>query len=253
MPFRKLKLKPTRINHEYIYGARYHWDRITEAEARELGLTALPGPAAGNSISAHGVVVRRLKDGRLNVIIESTAPMLRDTDFSPFLELLLDPVPHGTYETLPCALDPEATRSWNTPPMEVSRTPIQEPEPAVWDYDAISDRFVWSKKVYALHGVEPRAFSGLTFQSAAHLLIAADDLERINETKRRALRGETEYDVTYRLRHSGRKLRAYGTVLRQPGRHPTRMVGVVVEPVDIDISRPFDSTVTRTDFTDTCV
>jgi len=107
-----LPIKPTRINDSYIRGALYHYDRISEDDAKALGIANLPSQKAGSVARQDGVVVRRLQCGNLNVTIESSASILRDHGIDRFMGKLLDPRLLGDAETAPAKLLDPATNEW---------------------------------------------------------------------------------------------------------------------------------------------
>lgn len=91
---------PTRINGSCIRGALSHYESITDAEARALGVTALPGPRQGQTSRQPGIRCRRLKGGRLNCVADFSTPAGRATGFDDWLERLKQAV------TLSAGADP---------------------------------------------------------------------------------------------------------------------------------------------------
>lgn len=109
-----LPVQPSRINEVYVHGPLYHFDAISDEQARLLGLRALPGPRQGNLAREEGATARRLKCGALHVCIESGSPLLRDRGVQRFIRTLLDPQEHGEAVTAPLALvDPD--EGWGAP------------------------------------------------------------------------------------------------------------------------------------------
>jgi hypothetical protein len=91
---------PTRINTLFIDGPVYHWDRITEDQAKSLGVSALPAHHARAIARAGPWTARRLADGRLNVSCTGAPPRTADAVYRGFLSRVLEPAPHSCMQPL---------------------------------------------------------------------------------------------------------------------------------------------------------
>jgi hypothetical protein len=82
---------PTRVNHLFILGPRFHFDRISEDQLELLGVRQSRGA---------GVAVRKLRDGRYNVAIDSSYLRTRDSSFTSFLRGIMAPQSHPIDEPM---------------------------------------------------------------------------------------------------------------------------------------------------------
>ncbi len=83
--------RPTWVNRDHLRGPVYHYERITEEQALALGigLCALPARRCRSTTRRAGLVVRRLKCGRLNVSVEAASGLLRDAACARLIQGLL--------------------------------------------------------------------------------------------------------------------------------------------------------------------
>lgn len=233
MPKRKLKVPPTRVNAAYIHGPIFHWDRITDEEARRLGITTLP-EKPGSSINEGGTKVRRLKDGALNVAIESTSPLVRDVDFEEFVRVLLDPVPRGDAETRPSDLaDLE---------LDIERNGSRQV--GVWTWDIDRNVIVRDEEVCRLHG-QPYTEHGPNVDQYIANCVHPEDVPRFVELLRITLSSSSPtYDIVYRVNAADggtRRLRAHAAVERDASGRAIRMSGVFTAEDDEHARQPVRS------------
>ena len=101
-----------------------------------------------------------------------------------------------------------------------------------WDWDIRGGTVEWSDGLEKACGLPPGAFGGTA--EAFRTLVHPADLPRVEAALGRALAGEAEYDIEFRmLRGDGghRWVLARATVLRDAAGRPRRMVGI-----DLDIT-----------------
>lgn len=94
---REFAVRPTEINTQYIHGPIYRFARVTDREARRLGLAVMPGPRAGMHARVDGIEARRLKDGRLNVSVFWQSPHAKAPGFDTFMTRVLRPLSAGEF------------------------------------------------------------------------------------------------------------------------------------------------------------
>jgi PAS domain S-box-containing protein len=97
----------------------------------------------------------------------------------------------------------------------------------IWDFDIRTRRQIWDERLQQIYGVAPASFDG-SYAAWARRVHPAD-LGRVERLFEEALRGEKDYETTFRiLRGTGevRTLRAVGHVEREAGGEARRMVGV---------------------------
>jgi PAS domain S-box-containing protein len=97
----------------------------------------------------------------------------------------------------------------------------------VWDWNIPNDNLVWDDKMYALYGITPNAFDGAyaAWISGVH----PGDRAMCDEAIQKALRGEREYDIEFRVvwpNGSEHIIKAFGQVIRDLAGTPVRMTGV---------------------------
>jgi PAS domain S-box-containing protein len=96
----------------------------------------------------------------------------------------------------------------------------------IWDYDLATGRLEWDSRVLALHGIEAAEFDGTLgcWQRCLH----AEDRARFDEELDAALAGSKALNASFRIcRRKGdvRTLRVAGSVQRESGGRPIRVVG----------------------------
>ena len=74
---------PSSINKQFVLGPLAHYASITDVQAATMGVTRLPGSGCRCSTSGPGWTARRLKNGRLNVVLD--ARLLRDDGAARFV------------------------------------------------------------------------------------------------------------------------------------------------------------------------
>lgn len=97
----------------------------------------------------------------------------------------------------------------------------------VWDWDILKDQLVWDDRMYELYGVTKTDFSGV-YEAWSNGLHPDDKMQSEQETLK-ALKGEKEYDTTFRVvwpDGSVKYLKAYGKVVRDKLGNSLRMIGV---------------------------
>lgn len=221
MNIHRLSLQPTRVNTVHLGGPLYHFDRITDEQLRQLGVDFLPGHNYGNTIRRDGITARRLRDGSMNVIVESTAAILRDRGYESFRDTLLDSELHGDYETVPGGLD-----DLEMPTCSPSRsTHLDRAGAAGWTYDIAADQFLLSERALDIvRAVMPGASAVYSLEDCLRG-IHADDVREFASKLHAAIDGAGLFDIEYR-KGSGR-LHVAGTVMRDPVGRALRIVGVV--------------------------
>ncbi|MEI7501053.1 MAG: PAS domain S-box protein [Bacteroidota bacterium] len=96
----------------------------------------------------------------------------------------------------------------------------------VWDYDIVNSIFAWDNQMLELYGITRKDFAGE--YDAWKALIHPDDLERITEEGEKAIHGDKEYDVEYRIiwpDGSVHNIRANAIVQRDVAGNSTHMIG----------------------------
>jgi PAS domain S-box-containing protein len=97
----------------------------------------------------------------------------------------------------------------------------------IWDVDVTQNRLAWDKRMHALYGTNPLAFTGEL--SAWRERLHPEDHARAEQEYRDLLDGKKPYNTSYRIiRRNGeeREIRASAHVQRNPAGRPTRVVGV---------------------------
>lgn len=103
----------------------------------------------------------------------------------------------------------------------------------VWDWDITRNILTWDKQMYDLYGIKEADFSGAyeAWQNGLH----PDDKERGDQEIQMAIKGEKEFDTTFRVvwpDQSIHYIRAFANVLRNDNNEAIKMVGV-----NFDITR----------------
>lgn len=96
----------------------------------------------------------------------------------------------------------------------------------IWDWDVVNDRLAWDETMHRLYGIGSDEFGGNhdAWLSRLH----PDDRQKASEDTQRALRGEEDYDATFRaVRPDGSVQTIKGAALieRAADGTPLRMVG----------------------------
>ncbi len=97
----------------------------------------------------------------------------------------------------------------------------------IWDWDIDKNTLVWNDRMYELYGV-PREYSEInrkTWEECLH----PDDLITAMEETRKAVAGEKDYELEFRVIHpdgSMRFIRSNATVIRESGGRAVRMIGM---------------------------
>jgi PAS domain S-box-containing protein len=96
----------------------------------------------------------------------------------------------------------------------------------IWDYDVSHNTLIWDDQMFRLYGITPAQFSGTyeAWMAAVH----PEDLERCENEKGMALRGEKEFDTEFRVLWpdgSTHYIRAMASVQRNAAGQGMRMVG----------------------------
>lgn len=103
----------------------------------------------------------------------------------------------------------------------------------VWDWDVVNGTMVWDDRMLELYGHTGQTFPGgvEAWQNGLH----PADRDATIELCQAALRGEKEWDTTFRVLHSDgtvKHIKADGLVIRNPVGAPVRMLGVNVDITD---------------------
>jgi len=97
----------------------------------------------------------------------------------------------------------------------------------IWEWDVVKNVITWDEKMYKLYGIKEGDFGGAyeAWQSGLH----PDDKKKGDEEIQKALRGEKEFDTSFRVvwpNKTIRYIRAHAIVLRDKDGNPLKMVGV---------------------------
>ena len=97
----------------------------------------------------------------------------------------------------------------------------------IWEWDVVNNVLTWDERMYELYGIKPSEFGSVyeAWKQGVH----PEDRERANLAIQRALRGEKEYNIEFRVRHSDgsiRHIKADAIVQRNPAGEPLKMVGI---------------------------
>jgi PAS domain S-box-containing protein len=98
---------------------------------------------------------------------------------------------------------------------------------AFWEYDVVNNKLFWDAQMYAIYGVQPDTFENV--YEAWTAVLHPDDVLLVNEDVRKALSGEKEYELDFRVVWPGgaiHTIAAVGKVQRDAAGHPLSMVGV---------------------------
>jgi PAS domain S-box-containing protein len=108
----------------------------------------------------------------------------------------------------------------------------------IWDWNITNNKMHWDGRMLELYGLTPETFSeGIeAWQKGLH----PEDRDRTIEECQAALRGEKEWDTTFRVLHPDgiiKHIKANGIVVRDSGGTPIRMLGVnfdITEHVNLE-------------------
>lgn len=95
-----------------------------------------------------------------------------------------------------------------------------------WDWDIVNDNLVWDKTMYSIYGVDEDELGSAyeTWFANVH----TDDIVKVDETVRSALRGDTKFDAEFRIvwpDKSIRYIKGDAIVVRDVSGKPLRMIG----------------------------
>jgi hypothetical protein len=211
-----LKIQPTRVNEAFIGGPLLHFERITDDQLLELGGKCLPGLARGNSTYSDGIRARRLKDGTINVVVESTSSILRDPKFDLMMSsICAQPMPAST------SYDAIIERT-----IEQLDAASRLPRVGTWSWDIDTDAIALCSSSFAMLGVPHDARWNLTMGGLVSKL-APDDMQRVTKAIAAALDDGAPYDVHFHWSESGALIRSTAAVIRDENGRPTKMVGAL--------------------------
>ena len=97
----------------------------------------------------------------------------------------------------------------------------------IWDWDIVKDELLWDERMYELYGVRREDFR--VAYEAWLRGVHAEDRCACDAAIQRALRGEKEYDIEFRVRWpdgSQRVIKADGEITRDAAGKPIRMTGI---------------------------
>ncbi|MBN1888867.1 MAG: PAS domain S-box protein [Thermoflexales bacterium] len=97
----------------------------------------------------------------------------------------------------------------------------------IWDWDVQKNELLWDERMYELYGIKRESFGGAyqAWLAGVH----PDDRDISNEAVQRALRGEGDYDIEFRVvwpDGTVRVLKAHGLVVHDSEGKPLRMTGI---------------------------
>jgi len=104
----------------------------------------------------------------------------------------------------------------------------------IWDWYVEQDRLVWDDSMYPLYGVRRENFGGAYEAWVASVL--PEDRARAGDEVMSALRGERQFQTTFRVRRSDgavRNIRGVAQVIRDATGRAVRMVGVNWDVTDL--------------------
>ncbi len=96
----------------------------------------------------------------------------------------------------------------------------------IWDWDVASNVLTWDDQMFALYGVSRESFT-CTYEGWK-ACVCPGDVEQADAEVQRALRGEKDLDIEFRVLWPNgtiRNIRALTTVHRDVSGHPLRMIG----------------------------
>lgn len=97
---------------------------------------------------------------------------------------------------------------------------------AFWEYDVVNNNLFWDDQMYVIYGVQPDTFENV--YQAWEAILHPDDMVRVNGDVQKALRGEKEYELDFRVvwpDGSLHTIAAVGKVVRDASGQPVSMVG----------------------------
>ena len=103
----------------------------------------------------------------------------------------------------------------------------------VWDWDIAGAKLNWTDRVYEIHGLDPKTFSGRMEDFTR--LLHPDDAGRVSRAIDDALAGTTSYHIEFRIvRPSGetRWVFTSGRVLRDETGRAVRMLGATIDTTE---------------------
>ena len=97
----------------------------------------------------------------------------------------------------------------------------------VWDWDIVNDVLIWDKQMYRIFNVAPDQFRGAleAWQACVH----PDDLEPATQKLLSAVRGESEFDTSFRIIWADKSIhyiKARGVAKRNEKGETVRMIGL---------------------------
>ena len=98
----------------------------------------------------------------------------------------------------------------------------------IWDWDIPGNRVTWSPRMYQIHGLREFEFGGTV--EALRALVYPDDLDRVGQEIRTAVKTGNEFQAEFRIvRPSGeiRWLMTTGRVVSDQAGKPIRMLGAI--------------------------
>ena len=96
----------------------------------------------------------------------------------------------------------------------------------VWDYDIVSNTLVWDEQMYRLYGIGAESFRGA--YDAWRVCLHPDDRARGDEEIQKAIRGEKEFDIEFRVvwpDGTVHTIRGLALVHRDDDGRPLHMIG----------------------------
>ncbi|MGP1383180.1 MAG: EAL domain-containing protein [Thainema sp.] len=96
----------------------------------------------------------------------------------------------------------------------------------IWELDLVSDRLIWDDRMYEIYGIRPDELGSV--YDAWQARVYADDLLAVQAMEQKALAGEQDYEIEFRIiwpDGNVRHIASYALVQRDANGHPWRMVG----------------------------
>jgi len=103
----------------------------------------------------------------------------------------------------------------------------------IWDWNVDNNSLMWDDKMYEIYGIQPDEFPSVYDGWIRH--IHPDDAEFCHNAVQKAIRGEKEYNIEFRVIWNDGSIHwliAEGQVIRNENNKPIRMIGVNYEITD---------------------
>ncbi len=204
--------EPTWVNREFINGAVFHYERISDEQARALGIDPLPKVRFGSTIKRPGMVARRLRDGSIHAAIESTSSLMRDKSYSAFMTKVVE-------GSIP--LDPEDHANINVWPNSREGT---------WNYNPATGFVAWDCSARGADGSVDKD-GGIISLEGTLARVFPQDRDQLRDALQLSVATGRDIQFSYRIPIRGvmKLMRARGTHVPCADTGGTVIAGMVVE------------------------